>query len=362
MSNAQKQIAHIRQLCCLGLSSEAIMPDLMKALGRVMDCHSGVFMWFDGKGQIRNIFVDIFLPQVVNLYVTEYENLKNPYGPDLPAVAQKGKTLGNYRVMPQGFYKTDMYNLICRPYDQHYMLDAIIKDNETALGALMLYREKGHRQFTRAEQARLAQLVPYIQHAILSDNSVIGDERPLEDFTAVSRGIILADLSGRISHIDDKAREALFWTEEANFSQGGDLLAQMDTTLKSLVDRLCRNMDRIRRSENAAAPSIRLKHHCGELHLNATLLQAYQPGLQDLVSIAITLKRHKPLAIMSRLENLPLSPKQKELSLLVGMGHSAGEIAEKLNISQNTYKEYLQAIYAKLSINRKEDFYTLLTR
>lgn len=359
MSNAQKQVAHIRQLCCLGLSSEAIMPDLMKALGKVMDCHSGVFMWFDGKGQIRNIFVDIFLPAVVNLYVTEYENLKNPYGPDLPTAAARGKTLGNYRVMPQGFYQTDMYNLICRPYDQHYMLDAIIKDNEMALGALMLYREKGHRQFSAAEQARLAQLVPYILHAMGNDRRV---DKTLEEFSAVAQGTILADLYGRISHIDHKAREALFWTEDANFIAGGDLVAQMDATLKTLVSRLCRNLDKIRRSENASAPSIRLKHHCGELQLGATLLQAYQPGLPDLVSISITLRRHKPLAIMSRLEALPLSPKQKELSLLVGMGHSASEIAEKLNISQNTYKEYLQAIYAKLSINRKEDFYSLLTR
>lgn len=359
MSNPTKQIAHIRQLCCLGLSSEAIMPDLIKALGRIMDCQSGVFMWFDHQGRISNIYVDIFLPEVVNLYVAEYENLKTPYGPDLPTAAASGKSLGNYRVMPQGFYQTDMYNLICRPYEQHYMLDAIIKENGVALGGLMLYREKDHRQFSVAEQERLAQIVPYIRHAMAHDKT---HEKPLEEGATLLHGTILADLQGRISHIDHKAREAIFWTEDTDFIAGGNLLTKMDATLKTLVARLCRNLDKIRRFENAEAPNIRLKHHCGQLHLSATLLRAYEAGHQDLVSIAVTLKRHKPLAIMSRLEPLPLSPKQKELSLLVGMGHSASEIAEKLNISSNTYKEYLQTIYAKLGINRKEDFYAFLTR
>jgi DNA-binding CsgD family transcriptional regulator len=357
MSVTTHQIAHIRQLCSLGLPSEAIMPDLMKALGQVMDCHSGVFMWFDKSGNIKNIFVDIFLPEVVSLYIAEFDRLKLPYGPDLPSVAANGNIAGNYRVMPKGFYNSDMYNLICRPYDQHYMLDASIRHNGCALGALMLYRESGHSEFSAEEQAQLERLLPYITHALVND---VTRDNPLNEIATLLQGVILADLSGRISHIDPKAQQALFWVDDVNFASGNDIMARLDVTLNGIVSRLCRNIDQIRRLRDAPAPSVQLKHHCGQLHFGATLLQAYQPGIPDLVSISVTLQQYKPLAIMSRLERLAISPKQKELSLLVGLGYSAKEIAEKLGISQNTYKEYLQSIYHKLNINRKEDFYAML--
>lgn len=357
MSATANQIAHIRQLCSLGLPSEAIMPDLMRALGRIMDCHSGVFMWFDRTGNIENIFVDIFLPDVVSLYIAEFDRLKLPYGPDLPSVAANGKTSGNYRVMPTGFYKSDMYNLICRPYDQHFMLDASIRHNGAALGALMLYREKAHCEFSPEEQAQLERLMPYITHALVNGKN---RDNPLNEIASLQQGIILADLSGRISHIDPKAHQALFWTEDANFASGNDIMARLNLTLNNVVSRLCNNIDQIRRYRDAPAPSLQLKHHCGQLQFDATLLQAYQPGVPDFVSISVTLQQYKPLAIMGRLERLAISPKQKELGLLVGLGYSAKEIAEKLGISQNTYKEYLQSIYYKLNINKKEEFYVLL--
>lgn len=358
MSSVQNQIAHIRQLCCLGMSFKAIMPDLMKTMTRVMDCQSGVFMWFDCNGDIDHIYVDIFLPEVVSLFVSEYERLKTPFGPDLPMMAVKGKPLGNYRVMPKEFYRTDMYNLICRPYDQHFMLDGIIKDSGVALGALMLYREKSHKQFTAGEQARLAQLLPYIQHAILNDET---SDILLDSWGGVPQGTILADLSGRICHIEPRAREAIFWTEQKNVPSSGSLLQDMEGKLKSIVAQLCWRLRKINRFENAEAPSIHLAHHSGRLTISATRLPAYESATQDLVCLSLTLRRNKLLTIMSHLEALPLSPKQKELSLLLGMGLEPRDIAKKLNISLNTYKEYVQAIYAKLHIHRKEDFYAILT-
>lgn len=359
MASLQSQIAHVRQLCCLGLPCQAIMPDLMKAVRRVMDCQSSVFMWFDGNGDIDNIFVDIFLPEVVNLYVAEYENLKTPYGPDLPLVAVKGQALGNYRVMPKGFYKTDMYNLICRPYAQHYMLDAIIKHSGVALGGLMLYREKAHKEFSATEQTRMTQLLPYIQHALVNDKRIDG---AAEEWGDEPQGVILADRSGRICHIEPKVREALFWMEGKNFVSGGNLLEKIDATLKTLVAKLCSDLNRVFGNESGPVPSVQFNHHCGTLKASASLLTAYDSGNQDLVCISVTLKRHRLLTIMSRLESMPLSPRQKELSLLMGMGYEPRDIVKKMNISANTYKEYLQAIYGKLHIRRKEDFYAILTR
>lgn len=359
MASLRNQVAHIRQLCCLGLSCQAIIPDLMKAVGRVVDCQSSVFMWFDSKGKIDNIFVDIFLPEVVSLYVSEYENLKTPYGPDFPLVAAKGKALGNYRVMPSGFYKTDMYNLICRPYAQYSMLDAIVKHAGLALGGLMLYRDKSHKEFSITEQMRLIQVLPYIQHALVNEQRL---DTVVEDCSYEPQGVILADRNGRICHIEPKVRDAFFWKEGKNFASGGNILESVDATLKSVVARLCSELNKVFAFEADSVPSVQLHHHCGTLNAAATLLSAYEAGGQDLVCISVTLKRHKLLTVMSRLESMPLSPRQKELGLLVGMGYESREIAKRMNISTNTYKEYIQAIYSKLHIRRKEDFYVILTR
>ena len=49
----------------------------------------------------------------------------------------------------------------------------------------------------------------------------------------------------------------------------------------------------------------------------------------------------------------PLSPREKEVLVLVADGHSNAVIAEQLNISENTVDTMLRRVFAKLGVHNR---------
>ncbi len=52
----QAALTHIRQLCCLGLGGEVIMPALMQAMHDYIPCYQNIFFWVGEDGQHTNIY------------------------------------------------------------------------------------------------------------------------------------------------------------------------------------------------------------------------------------------------------------------------------------------------------------------
>ncbi|MBK7469976.1 MAG: hypothetical protein IPI73_04390 [Betaproteobacteria bacterium] len=55
-------LAHIRQLCCLGLGGRAIMPALLKAARELVPSDSAEFFWVDARGEMTNHYAERMLP------------------------------------------------------------------------------------------------------------------------------------------------------------------------------------------------------------------------------------------------------------------------------------------------------------
>ena len=45
-------VAHIRQLCCLGLGGRAIMPALLNAVRELVPFDAAEFAWLDARGEL----------------------------------------------------------------------------------------------------------------------------------------------------------------------------------------------------------------------------------------------------------------------------------------------------------------------
>ena len=56
---------HIRQLCCLGLPSEQLMPALLKAIRQFIDADSAGFFWVDARGDMTSLYAERLLPAPV---------------------------------------------------------------------------------------------------------------------------------------------------------------------------------------------------------------------------------------------------------------------------------------------------------
>ena len=45
------QLAHIRQLCCIGLPGQALMPALLRAIREYVSAESAGFFWVDASNR-----------------------------------------------------------------------------------------------------------------------------------------------------------------------------------------------------------------------------------------------------------------------------------------------------------------------
>lgn len=54
-------------------------------------------------------------------------------------------------------------------------------------------------------------------------------------------------------------------------------------------------------------------------------------------------------------QNLPLSPTQKEVAVLLAQGFSNEKIGERLHIKLTTVKDHIGKIFTKLNIHRREE-------
>lgn len=65
------------------------------------------------------------------------------------------------------------------------------------------------------------------------------------------------------------------------------------------------------------------------------------------------------LAMAAWTEHDPLSDRERQVLRLAGEGHSSVEIAEQLNLSQGTVRNYLSEIISKLAVSNRIEAYRL---
>lgn len=72
---AARAEAWIRQLCCLGLGGQAIMPALLEQLHDLIPSHSNAFFWADSNLEFSDLYDENpAFPGIASIYLTEFYN------------------------------------------------------------------------------------------------------------------------------------------------------------------------------------------------------------------------------------------------------------------------------------------------
>ena len=82
-----------------------------------------------------------------------------------------------------------------------------------------------------------------------------------------------------------------------------------------------------------------------------------QPNNEPGGLVGMTIEHQEPLVlkILRALQNLPLSPTQKEVAMLLAQGVSSEKIGERLHIKPTTVKDHVGKIFTKLDIHHREE-------
>jgi DNA-binding CsgD family transcriptional regulator len=346
-------IAHIRQLCCLGLGGQVIMPALLQALHSVIPSAANVFMWTDESGEVTNVcFEDPTPPEMVALYLAELFDKRVDEVTSESTRALRGVV--NFEpAIGEAFYRSDLYNLVYRPSDRYAALRAIIRENGRPLGALVLCRGSHDPPFTEREEKNLSNLTGYLAHGLKSSRDIRG---PFAD--GGESGLIVLDSQNKLAYGSANGRRLLLLAAHPLIPPGS-IGPRDDTVLTPAIAQLCENLRSVFTGRDAPVPRWSHQNPWGQFVFRAYPLQPGQESANQLMGITVEHQEPLPLRMMRSMQAFALSPKQKEICLLLSYGYSHGTIGKRLNISQHTVSDHVQKIYAKLGVNNRE---TLLSK
>ncbi len=381
-------LVHIRQLCCLGISSESLMPALLRSVREYVDADSAGFFWVDAKGEMTNLYAERMLPpKLMRLYFERHYDGEHPFRVEFLKRAQSAEGVSTTTPSPE-LLKTAYYNEILRHLDAHHVMYAVIRDQGNALGQLSLYRPRNAPAFTAAERAAINGITHYIAHAVTrpaqdeilleteskTRNEADGEtqsetrsetrsELPSEIVSEAfagqfvesdQEGLVVVDGLGRIVQGTAQALNLLSMATQARFNRATPPLAAGDPTPEAVKGLLSR-LRTVLQGGESPPPRDAFETPWGRFMLSAYALSDEPAGEIGLAAIQVRRQERLVVKLAQAMHGLGLPPQQREVALLIAQGKSNQEIAQALSVSPNTASYHVKQLFMRLDAHERSE-------
>ena len=385
-------LVHIRQLCCLGISSESLMPALLRSVREYVDADSAGFFWVDAKGEMTNLYAERMLPpKLMRLYFERHYDGEHPFRAEFLKRAQSAEGVSTTTPTP-ALLKTAYYNEILRHLDAHHVMYAVIRDQGNALGQLSLYRPRNAPAFTAAERAAINGITHYIAHAVMRPaqgemlvetaskaRSETHSETPKETHSEArnearsempgeivseafagqfvesdQEGLVVVDGQGRIVQGTAQALNLLSMATQPRFNRVTPPLASGDPTPETVKGLLSR-LRTVLQGGESLPPRDTFETPWGRFLLSAYALSDEQEGEIGLAAIQVRRQERLVVKLAQAMHGLGLPPQQREVALLIAQGKSNLEIAQALSVSPNTASYHIKQLFMRLDAHERSE-------
>jgi DNA-binding CsgD family transcriptional regulator len=343
-----KELAYLRQLCCLSLPKEALLPEFLNKVKSVIPSNFNMLNGTDSQfiptyciPETPVNGLDEIYPETNRLFWTKEKMLR------CMKWISSHATICDIRIVDENYKKTEMYNVFFFMLNIHHMIHTPVTCNGAPVGMLTISRPRSARAFNYQEETLWVYLATYVSHALQTQNT--------EDIQYCENGVtgmMVMDTDGKILFQSETAQRLLVLANNPLIPT--DTFTKTDVVMPKLAQ-LCRNLENIFQGNDAAPPS-----WCHTNGLGRFIFRAYwldrdnkEPG----GLIGMTIEHQEPLAlkILRAMQDLPLSPVQKEVALLLAQGVSSEKIGERLHIKYTTVKDHVRKIFDKLDIHQREE-------
>lgn len=340
-------IAYLRRLCCSGLSKEIVIAEFLRALPTLIQSHHNTFSGTDARlyPQYHIAGFDLAgmrdtIPAIVAEFHTQERQQR--------AIAwfKDHQAIIDARTVDPGFYRSDMYNLVYRPFDMHHVLWMPVAQNGRPVGVLGLYRSKNQTPFGAKEQALLGHVQQYVVHAL--GNTAHTEPQYSENGRT---GMMIMNSNGELLSQSREAEQLLTMARLPRLLVDG----RREDRLLSRLSQLCANLTAVYRGQNVPPPQFCHLNPYGRFWFRAYRLFDCQDQGSQLIGVTIEHQEPVALKILRAMQDLPLSPMQQEVAQCVAEGLSYDHIAKRLHIKLTTVKDHIGKIYTKLDIGQREE-------
>lgn len=362
---SKRTMARIQRLCCLGVGSEMLMPDLIKEVTAFIPSRGGLFFWVGPRPQVENTYAT-FSTGILDLYLKEFCSRSQERELLRPLIAFTTWAASSpvlrfeqqLRVDLRTFLRSDYYNHLWRPVDNCNPLMLGLREAGRIRGVLQVFRARGERPFEPHEVKTLKSIVGFVTHAMTP--SALTDEAFID---SDDRALLVANLDGTLYHAGRRAQHLLMmalnpqWSPTANWRGLRGQIAD--------IRRLCRSLAATAEGNIGQPPPVqRLRNLWGEFVLRAYWLEPTD-GTEQTRHIGVTIERRVPraLALRRSIESLPLTGREKQLCLHLAHDTSRQDLADAMGVTTGTVITHQSNLYSKLGVHsRAELVATLLPR
>lgn len=317
-------------LCRIGVGIAPVAAQLTALLRGLAGADAAALFWLDEQGMPEGFFHENSPPEVQDIFLNEFERLFVGEGEtNVFALArQRGRAIGHLLSPDADYFRSNTYNLLVRPSGHHHTLDLRVDVGGRARAVVLLFRAPG-RSFDDDGAAVLRRAAPYLQRAIERAHSP-------DDWRArIDRAghVLLDDTGQRILMMDAEAAAIL---RHANLRGLGLRRHPRPETPP----------DFFRRLDARSGRPLRLPIPGGALVASARALHA--PGGDTLGSLLVNLNVERPhrMEVIQRVLSLKLSPLQREIAVLAGLGHPRSDCGPVVGVSAEALKKHLRTVFA----------------
>lgn len=324
-------------LCRIGVGLAPIAPDLTALLRQMVGADAAALFWLDEFGLPEGFHHEDSPDGVKDLFLNEFERLfVGEREINVFALAQRRDRRVGHLLEPEaGYFKSNTYNLLVRASGHHHSLDLRVDVDGRARAVVLLFREASH-PFADSDAATLLRVAPYLQRAIeisLPPDAWHG--------LGAQNGHLLLDGSGqRITLMSDPAmallrnagQRGMGWRQGTPPEVPPPFVQQLLTQPQRPLHLPVPGGVLVVQMHPMSAPA-----HAGPVTAGST---------PDQWLVELSLKRPQRIEVVRRVLSLSLSPLQREIALLAGLGHARADCVAQIGVGPEALKKHLRAIFA----------------
>ena len=349
------QLSHIRQLCCMGLPGESLMPTLLRSVREYAGADSAGFFWVDANGDMTNLYADRMLsPGLMQLYFERhYDGAEYPFRQAFIARAAASDAVSSSTATAE-LAKTAYYNEILKHLDAHHVLYAVVREQAHALGQLSLYRPKNSVAFSAEDRAAIRNISRYIAHGVNRPKAMTAQS---EFVDAETEGMAVVDFMGRIVEGAAASLQLLSMALKREFRPDVHPL-MIGETVPDAAAALLQRLQKTMRGEAADAPRTVIDGPWGRFLLSAYALDDDATAPNARAAIHIRHQQPMILKLAEAMGRFDISPQQREIALRLAQGLSNQQISETLHLSVNTVNYHIKRLFVRLDAHDRADAVT----
>lgn len=330
-------------LCRIGIGIAPIAQDLAALLRQLIGADAVAVFWLDAQGMPEGFYHEDSPPEVQDLFLNEFERLfVGANEINVFALANhRGRRIGNLVAPGRDYFKSNTFNLLVRASGHRHTLDLRVEVDGQARAVVLLFRAPG-TAYADPEAGLLQRLAPYLERALSA-------AQPPEVWCGRTArcGHVLLDAAGeRILLVDAEAAALLKGANRRGMGLNSQARLEVPP---AFLRELCQSLGRCPEASQAGFAILG-----GALVARAHALTPPDaaPGAQP-TQVLVELRELRPthLDVIRRIKDMKLSPLQREIAFLAGLGKARSNCTEAIGVSHEALKKHLRVIYAAAGVS-----------